>query len=427
MFEDFDLDEALLAAVAEAGYRKPTTVQSETIPEALMGRDIMAGAPTGTGKSAAFLLPCLQHLIDFPRRRKSGARILILTPTRELAIQIGEHARMLSSHCSFNIEYVIGGVGYEQQEKAFADGVDILVATPGRLMEYVRNHAFVGSTVEILVIDEADRMLDMGFIDDVGRISDAASRRSQTMLFSATLEGIGLEKFASAVLEDPVRINSEAPRSEKKKIPQYYYYADSLEHKNRLLASLLSRQEVSKAIVFVKSREQLAKLRSFLDSSGVGAVYLQGEMEQTKRLKAFEGFSSGEFRFMVATDVASRGLDVPDVSHVFNYDMPYSADVYVHRIGRTARAGKKGVAISLVEAHDFQKIASFERYTGEKIERRVIRELRPVTRMPEFNRKKRKKDSPKPEKRVKQRLRNALNKGKPDFSAKKARKEAENS
>ena len=422
-FEEFELDDSLLAAVADAGFTKPTTVQSEAIPEALMGRDIMAGAPTGTGKSAAFILPCLQHLIDFPKRKRDGARILILTPTRELAIQIGDQTRQLSSHCSFSVEYVIGGVGYEQQEQAFADGVDIIVATPGRLMEYIRNKAFVGSTVEILVIDEADRMLDMGFIDDVGKISDATSRRGQTMLFSATLEGIGLEKFAASVLNDPVRINSQAPRSEKRKIPQYFFYADNLEHKNKLLEHILRLEQVSKALVFVKTREQMAKLRSFLDSAGISAAYLQGEMEQEKRIKAFESFSRGDNSILVATDVASRGLDVPDITHVINYDMPYSADVYVHRIGRTARAGKKGVAVNLVEAHDYLQLAKFERYTGEKIERRVIDELRPVTRIPQFKRKKKKEDKPAERKRVKNRQRDSLNKGRPDFRAKKARKE----
>lgn len=422
-FEEFELDDSLLAAIADAGFSKPTTVQCEAIPEALMGRDIMAGAPTGTGKSAAFILPCLQHLIDFPKRKRDGARILILTPTRELAIQIGDQAKQLSSHCSFSVEYVIGGVGYEHQEQAFADGVDIIVATPGRLMEYIRNRAFVGSTIEILVIDEADRMLDMGFIDDVGKISDATSRRGQTMLFSATLEGMGLEKFAASVLNDPIRINSQAPRSEKRRIPQYFFYADNLEHKNKLLEHILRLEHVSKALVFVKTREQMAKLRSFLDSAGISAVYLQGEMEQEKRIKAFESFSKGDSTILVATDVASRGLDVPDITHVINYDMPYSADVYVHRIGRTARAGKKGVAVNLVEAHDYLQIAKFERYTGEKIERRVIDELRPVTRIPQFKRKKKKDEKTAERKRVKNRQRDSLNKGRPDFRAKKAKKE----
>jgi ATP-dependent RNA helicase SrmB len=426
-FEDFDLDDALLAAVSDAGFKKPTTVQSEAIPEALMGRDIMAGAPTGTGKSAAFLLPCLQHLIDFPRRKRDGARILILTPTRELAIQIGENAKQLSSHCNFSIEYIIGGVGYEHQEQSFAAGVDIIVATPGRLMEYVRNRAFLGSTIEILVIDEADRMLDMGFIDDVGKISDATSRRKQTMLFSATLEGIGLEKFASAVLNDPVRINSQSPRSEKRKIPQYFYYADDLDHKNRLLEHILRQEELSKTLVFVKSREQMAKLRSFLDGKGIKAAYLQGEMEQDKRIKAFESFSNGEISLLVATDVASRGLDVPDISHVINYDLPYSADVYVHRIGRTARAGKKGVAINLVEAHDYLKVSKFERYTGEKIERRVFDELRPVTRIPQFTKKKKKDEKKVVRKKVKNRKRDTLNKGRPDFQSKKTPKNSPSS
>ncbi len=419
-FADLDIDESLLQAVAAAGYSRPTTVQTEAIPEALMGHDLMVGAPTGTGKTAAFLLPCIQHLLDFPRRKIRGPRILILTPTRELAMQIGEAAETLSAGCGVEVAYVIGGVGYEEQEKAFADAVDIIVATPGRLMEYVRNHAFPGKTVEILIIDEADRMLDMGFIDDVGDISRAVDRRSQTMLFSATLEGLGLEKFAAEVLHDPVRISSSAPRSEKRKIPQRFYYADSLDHKNRLLRHLLQQEEVGKALIFVKTREQLAQLRSFLQSSGIQAAYLQGEMEQEKRSAALASFSSGQVPFLVATDVASRGLDVPDITHVINYDLPYSADVYVHRIGRTARAGRKGTALNLVEAHDYPRLARFERYTGERISRRVIQELRPETRIPQFRGKRKKEEEPEPRKRTKDRLRNRRDKGKPDFAARKA-------
>lgn len=415
-FEDFDLDEDLLSAIAEMQYIKPTTVQQKVIPEALLGKDVMAGAPTGTGKSAAFLIPSIQHLIDFPRKKKTGARILILTPTRELAIQIGENAEKLASHTHLVVSYIIGGVGYEEQEKAFDDGVDIVVATPGRLIEYIRNQAFVGQTIEMLVIDEADRMLDLGFIDDVSRISQATSKRKQTLLFSATLEGLGIEKFSAEILRDPTRIYVDAPRSEKRKIPQYYYYADSLDHKKQLLLKLLADEKLTKSLIFVKTKEQLSLLRSFLDSNNVACSYLKGEMDQEKRIKAFDMFSRGEHKFMIATDVASRGLDVPDISHVINFDLPYSADVYVHRIGRTARAGKKGIAINLVEAHDLQKIGKFERYTGESIERRVLEGLKPKTKIAQFNKKKRtdkedtKKNSERKHKKVRTRAR--LNKGK---------------
>ncbi len=415
-FDDFDLDENLLEAISNIGYLKPTTVQQRVIPEALMGKDIMAGAPTGTGKSAAFLIPSIQHLLDFPRKKKIGARVLILTPTRELAIQIGEAAEKLAEQTDLVVSYVIGGVGYEEQEKAFEDGVDILVATPGRLMEYIRNHAFVGQTIEMLVIDEADRMLDLGFIDDVSNISKAAYKRKQTLLFSATLEGLGIEKFATEVLTDPVRIFVDAPRSEKRKIPQYYYYADNIEHKNQLLLKLITSDVVSKCLIFVKTKEQLSALRNFLDTNNIKCSYLKGEMEQEKRIKAFEMFTTGETKFMVATDVASRGLDVPDISHVINYDLPFSADVYVHRIGRTARAGKKGVAINLVEAHDIQKIGKFGRYTGEQIERRVMDGLRNKTKIAQFNKKKKddkkttRKDKDRKHKKV--RARDRISKGK---------------
>lgn len=419
-FSEFGLDPSLSALLEENGYAKATTIQEMVIPEALLGKDIMAGAETGTGKTLAFAVPCIQHILDFPKR-KSDPRVLILTPTRELAAQVGECFMKLAGGLGIKVAYVIGGVGYKEQEQSFEEGVDIIVATPGRLLEYVRNKAFLGRTIEILVIDEADRMLDMGFIDDVGRIAECTDRRDQTMLFSATLEGADVERFAK-VLTDPVRLQAESPRSEKRKIPQYYYHADSVEHKNKLLLSILKRDGVNKTIVFVKTREQLAQVCGFLDEQKVKSVHIQGEMEQERRMRAVSVFTKGECPLLIATDVASRGLDVPDVSHVINYDMPRTADVYVHRIGRTARAGKKGIAINLVEAHDFPMLSKVERYTGEKIEKRVVEGLEPQHRVPVFKKKKKEKDSKKKVALPKVRSRDKKNKGKPNFAAKKAAK-----
>lgn len=397
-FDELDLSEILLANIAELGFKKVTTIQQSVIPAALLGHDLMACAATGTGKTAAFLIPILQYLIDFPHQRGvKGARVLVLAPTRELAMQIGEHAKALAKNTKIKIAYIIGGVGYDEQEQAFADHTDLIVATPGRLNEYIRNKAFVGRTINILVIDEADRMLDLGFIDEVNAIADATYKRKQTMLFSATLEGKGVSTFEK-VLNHPDRFFVDSPRSEKKKIHQYMYYADHREHKDQLLIHILKDSLVKRAIVFIKKKERVVELKSFLDSQNIRCVALQGNLDQDKRIVAIQKFQSGEINVLIATDVASRGLDLPDISHVINYDLPYSADVYVHRIGRTARAGKKGTAINLVEAHDYPLLSKFEHYTGEKISRRVIDGLEPQTKIPKLVKKKKKEETPKSKK-----------------------------
>lgn len=438
-FDTLDLDSVLLRAVAEQGFVRPTTIQQQVIPAAMDGRDILASAPTGTGKTAAFLLPTMQHLLDFPRRRAGAARVLILTPTRELALQITEHARALAVHTHLVIETIIGGVEHDKQLPALTETTDIIVATPGRLMEYIEAESFDSRAIEILILDEADRMLDMGFIGEVDRIVAEARWRRQTMLFSATLEGTGLVKFANEVLKDPVELNAESPRSERRKIQQLMYLADSPEHKFALLCHLLRSDEVKRSILFVKTRERLAELSAQLQASGIDCAWIRGEMEQEKRVEAIRRFRNEEVNVLVATDVAARGIDLPDVSHVINVDLPRTADVYVHRIGRTGRAGKRGTAISLIEAHDMAMLSRIERYTGEELRRRVIEELKPQHKIAKIGGKK--KPDPKKEKRKdkdkrqenlqeeprkKERLRDKKNKGKPDWAKKKAAKEARN-
>ncbi len=428
-FSELELDERLLRAAEDLGYRKPTVVQREVIPEALAGHDVLADAPTGTGKTAAFVLPCLQHLIDFSYKRHGLSRILVLTPTRELALQVHEQVRLLAKYLPrVTSGAIIGGVDHEEQLPDLGSRTDVVVATPGRLREYLRKKLFDIKGVEILVLDEADRMLDMGFYDDVTAIAAAASRREQTFLFSATLEGELLAKFANEVLENPVEIRVDSPRSEKKKIAQYAIYADSLEHKTELLKHLLKSEKIVKAVVFVKTRERLRYLAAELDREGIGFAYLRGEMDQARRLEALEKFAADPAGILLATDVAARGLDVADVTHVINFDMPRGADVYVHRIGRTARAGRKGVAINLVEAHDVPMLGKAERYTGERIVTRVVEGLRAKNRIAVFAKKKKKDRAP--EKagkaaaapRPKIRERDRRNKGRPDFREKKLRK-----
>ena len=436
-FDNLDLDSSLLRAVAEQGFVRPTTIQQQVIPVAMDGRDILASAPTGTGKTAAFLLPTLQHLLDYPRRRAGSARVLILTPTRELALQITEHAKALAAHTHLVIASIIGGVGHDKQLPALTETTDIIVATPGRLMEYIGAESFDSRAIEILIIDEADRMLDMGFIGEVDRIVGEARWRKQTMLFSATLEGTGLVKFANEVLTEPAELTAESPRSERRKIQQLMYLADSPEHKFALLCHLLRSEEVKRSILFVKTRERLAELSAQLQASGINCAWIRGEMEQEKRVEAIRRFRNEEVNVLVATDVAARGIDLPDVSHVINVDLPRTADVYVHRIGRTGRAGKRGVAISLVEAHDMPMLGRIERYTEEGLRRRVVDELRPqdttakVTgkKKPDAKKEKRKEQDKRKaaeaeEPRKKDRLRDKKNKGKPDWAKKKAAKEA---
>ncbi|MCH4294875.1 ATP-dependent RNA helicase SrmB [Shewanella sp. 3B26] len=376
-FEDFQLDPALLESLKAMGHESPTTIQRMTVPLAMEARDILARAPTGTGKTASFLLPALQHLIDFPRRRAGQARVLILTPTRELASQVHRYACHLATDLELDIKIITGGVPYQPQEAMLKQNVDILVATPGRLLEYLDKGLFSAELVETLIIDEADRMLDMGFGDVVKTLALEAQGRKQALLFSATLEGGGVGAFARELLNDPVFVESEPPRSEKAKIHQWIHLADDKNHKFALLCHLLKQEEVTRAIVFCKTREVVASLDGMLQQEGIACAFMRGDMDQKKRFQALGRFTKGEVNVLLATDVAARGIDIDDISHVINFDMPRSADTYVHRIGRTGRAGAKGTAISLVEAHDMRILGKIERYTEQSLKRRVIEGLRP--------------------------------------------------
>nr|WP_269135389.1 ATP-dependent RNA helicase SrmB [Vibrio cincinnatiensis] len=391
-FADLELDDNLLEAIEEMGFQRPTQVQEEAIPHALDGRDILASAPTGTGKTAAFVIPALQYLQDFPRKKGGPARVLILTPTRELAMQITEQARELAKHTHLNIFTITGGVQYQEHAEILATTQDIVVATPGRLLEYIEAERFDCRAIEWLVLDEADRMLDMGFGPVVDRLASECRWRKQTLLFSATLEGRGVEGFTADLLTNPAEVNAEPPRRERKKIAQWYHRADDMAHKLELLKVILTQQS-ERAIVFLKTRERLAELRTELERAQIACAWIQGEMPQDRRNNAITRFREGDVNVLLATDVAARGIDVPDISHVINFDLPRSADVYLHRIGRTARAGKKGNAISLVEAHDQLMMDRVARYVKEEIKERFIDGLRPKHKKPTF--KKKKKDEKK--------------------------------
>ncbi|PMH39751.1 ATP-dependent RNA helicase SrmB [Vibrio sp. 10N.286.49.B3] len=386
-FADLDLDQDLLKAIDEMGFERPTQVQAEAIPQALDGKDVLASAPTGTGKTASFVLPALQYLLDFPRRKPGPARMLILTPTRELAIQITEQAKELAKYTNLNIFTITGGVMYQEHADILSKTQDIVVATPGRLMEYIESERFDCRAIEWLILDEADRMLDMGFGPVVDRLSTECRWRKQTLLFSATLEGKGVEGFTDDLLKNPVKVDSQSSLRERKKITQWYHRADTAEHKLSLLKHIITEQ-AEHTIVFLKTRERLGELRAQLESAQIPCAWIQGEMPQERRNNAISRFRDGSVNVLLATDVAARGIDLPDVSHVINYDMPRTADVYLHRIGRTARAGKKGSAISLIEAHDQLMIERVARYTKEAIKERFIEGMRPTHKKPSVTKKK---------------------------------------
>ncbi|WP_100655970.1 ATP-dependent RNA helicase SrmB [Alteromonas flava] len=381
MFDQLELDDSLCASLAAMGLSSPTTIQQMAIPAALDGKDVLASAPTGTGKTLAFLLPACQFLLDFPRNKPGTARILILSPTRELALQIYQQAVAVTQNTGLTCGVITGGINYGTDKETLSQNLDILVATPGRLFEHIEKESADCRDIEWLILDEADRMLDMGFSAIVNQIAAEARWRKQTLLFSATLEGGGIRRFADELLNEPVEVSASPSRKEKAKILQWYHLADDTNHKYALLKHILTH-DIKTAIVFVKTRERLQQLKDKLLADGFKVCWLQGEMPQDRRNAAMAAFKSGEVPILIATDVAARGIDVPNVSHVINFDMPRKADVYLHRIGRTGRAGAKGTAISLVEAHDFLMVGKVARYTQEAFKARVIDELRPKNKAP---------------------------------------------
>lgn len=388
-FEQLELDDSLCAALAARGIEKPTGVQQLTIPAALTGRDICATAPTGTGKTLAFLLPIMQHIIDLPKYHLHGPRALILVPTRELAIQIAEQAKTIAPP-SIDCAVITGGINYGSDHDAIERKPHILIATPGRLLEHIDNERIDCRDIEFLVIDEADRMLDMGFLGFVEKIAAEAQWRKQNFMFSATMDASIQQSLGNIVLEEPLFIETDASRKERPKIVAYFHHCDDRAHKEALLIHHL-QHSIETAVVFVKTRDRVQEVASLLQQHGIRSVYLQGEMPQDKRNIAIERIKDGRVNVLIATDVAARGIDLPNLSHVINFDMPRTADVYVHRIGRTGRAGRKGCAISLVEAHDIEMVSKVSRYVGEPLKARVVDALRPKHKAPSLPPKKKKK------------------------------------
>ena len=377
-FKALGLNPLLVRAVREMGYTEPTPIQAQAIPAILTGRDVLATAQTGTGKTAAFLLPSLTRLAanpPAPRRDAATPRILVLAPTRELARQVLQSARKYGKFLRLNTVELVGGLPYREQLRMLSRPVDIVVATPGRLLDHVERQRLNLSEVEVLILDEADRMLDMGFLDDVEKIAKACSGQRQTLLFTATLDR-RMAKLAEGLLKSPVRVEV-APTVSAAKIEQRLHHADDLEHKRKLLDHFVSLPEVEKAIVFTATKRDADTLARDLWQAGHAAGALHGDMNQGQRNRTIEQLRTGRIRLLVATDVAARGIDIKDVTHVINFDLPRQPEDYVHRIGRTGRAGAEGVAISFAGRVDREALFRIERYTKSTMEVHVVPGLEP--------------------------------------------------
>jgi ATP-dependent RNA helicase RhlE len=364
-FRALGLAEPVLRAVDDEGYTTPTPIQSQAIPHVLAARDVLGCAQTGTGKTAAFALPILHRLMSAeraPETRGRPIRVLVLSPTRELACQIGESFRTYGRHTALRQTVVFGGVGQQPQTRALRHGVDILVATPGRLLDLM-NQGFIDlRAVEIFVLDEADRMLDMGFMPDVRRVVAKMPAQRQTLLFSATFpEAVG--QLANAIVRDPVRIRVAPVKATANLIEQSVFFV-SRQNKPRLLAQYLSTQVVTRALVFTRTKRGADRVARDLGRAGILADAIHGNKSQSARQRTLAEFKANPGQVLVATDIAARGIDVEGISHVLNFDLPHEPEMYVHRIGRTGRAGASGVAVSLCDEEERQLLKAIERHTG---------------------------------------------------------------
>ena len=355
-FQTLHITEPILKAVKEQGYVDPTPIQEQAIPYALQGRDILGCAQTGTGKTAAFSIPTIQLL---KKHYKQSIRSLIVTPTRELAIQIQENITAYAQYTTIRSAVIFGGVPQKPQERILKAGVDILVATPGRLNDLIQQGIIDISHIEIFILDEADRMLDMGFLPDVKRIIAKLPKRKQTLFFSATMPS-EIRKLAQSLLHELVSIEVTPASTTVEKIDQSLYYVDKA-NKKRLLLKLLQKNRVQNALVFTRTKSNANRLAKYLNENGVTTGVIHGNKSQNARQQALLQFKEGKSRVLVATDIAARGIDVQELSHVFNFDIPNEAEVYVHRIGRTGRAGRQGCAIAFSDCNEAEYVKNIEK------------------------------------------------------------------
>ncbi len=375
-FSDFAINRQLLDGVSSCGFSAPTPVQAEAIPLALAGRDLIASAQTGTGKTAGFMIPALQRLSTPGKGAKGAPRVLVLTPTRELASQVMEASRALGRNLNLRTGLILGGTPYREQFKALSRPLDLLVATPGRLIDHLDRGSLDLSRLEMLILDEADRMLDMGFVDDVARVAAVAPKNRQTLFFTATWND-ALARLAGDLLRDPARIAVAGRQKTADNVEQRLHAVDGLGHKYRMLHHIVSETEVTRAIIFSATKRDADNLARELSDQGHAAEALHGDMKQGARNRTVQRLRHGRVRLLVATDVAARGLDVNGISHVINFDLPKNAEDYVHRIGRTARAGASGVAISFVSSQDMISFEKIQRFVGRSLPMQVIPGLEP--------------------------------------------------
>jgi ATP-dependent RNA helicase RhlE len=362
-FDSLGLSPPLLEAVRDAGYDVPTPIQLQAIPLISQGRDVIGLAQTGTGKTAAFTLPLVDRLLDGPRR----TRALVLTPTRELCLQVEASVKKYSKHAKLGVAPVYGGVPLEPQQKKLRAGVDIVVATPGRLIDHLDRQNVVFDDLEVLVLDEADRMLDMGFAPQINRIVDQIPAYRQTLLFSATMPP-EVEALARKYLRKPVLVQV-GRRSSAAHTVTHAVYPVPREKKSALLAVLLREEKLDSVLVFVRTKHGADRVVRHLEKEGISSTAMHADKNQSQRIKALEDFRAGKVRVLVATDIAQRGLDITGISHVINYDVPQQAEDYIHRIGRTGRAAQEGDAFTFMSPDEIAMVKSIERTIGQPIER----------------------------------------------------------
>lgn len=372
-FNDLALDPRLLRSVQHLGFVKPTDIQAEAIPAVMVGRDLIVSSQTGSGKTLAYLLPMMQRLLKSRPLSKRDARALILAPTRELAKQVYAQLRLFVANTPLTSALIVGGENFNDQEKLLKREPDIIVATPGRFVDHLEHKSVFINGLEVLILDEADRMLDLGFMPQLTVINKAADHRlRQTLMFSATLDHAEVDELALALLKNPYRVAVGASYQQHQDINQQFYLADHLSHKEALLSHFLQQDDIKQLIIFTATREDAERLATLCQALGKTAVGLSGKLSQTSRNSVMQSFASGKYQVLVTTDLASRGLDLLQVSHVINFDLPKHAEEYVHRIGRTGRAGAKGTAISLVGPKDVPALQRIEAFLRQAVSYSVV-------------------------------------------------------
>ncbi|WP_019529669.1 DEAD/DEAH box helicase [Dasania marina] len=382
-FTQLGLSAPILQAVTEQGYTTPTAIQAQAIPAVLAGRDVLATAQTGTGKTASFVLPLLEALAGERKRRAKRLRVLVLVPTRELAMQVAANINVYGKHVDVKTMTLFGGVDEQPQKQQLIDGVDIVVATPGRLLDMAHQRALYFDELEVLVLDEADRMLDMGFIADINKIIARLPERRQNLLFSATLSD-EVRMLAKTAIHNPVEISLTPDEAITAQITQWLVSVDK-DKKSALLSHLLTEHSWTQTLIFIRTKHGAAKLVSQLEKRGVKAESIHSGRSQAMRTQLLADFKASKITVLVATGVAARGIDIDELQCVVNYDLPDDADDYIHRIGRTGRAGASGEALSLVSRDDFKRLCAIERRLGQIITRKVIAGFEPLKDLPASN------------------------------------------